>query len=432
MDREEVERKTVMSQDAFLKWRQMPIEDRAKRLHRAGELLLEREESLARAMSREMGKPIAQSRAEIQKCAWVCRYYSTNARDQLKPRVEETGQGRSHVRFDPLGTVLAIMPWNYPFWQVFRFAAPSLMAGNTCLLKHAPNVWICAQMIEELFDASGLPTGVFQNLFIEQEQVADLIASPLVKAVTLTGSTRAGAAVGALCGQHIKPMVLELGGNNPMLVFPDADLDLALDKCIEGRFQNTGQSCIAVKRLLLHKQIAPEFIPRLIQRVGALISGDPMDPATYIGVLARTDLADHLYGQMQRSLGMGAVLACGGRREGTYFQPTVLLEVTREMPVFREETFGPLLGVTIFSSEEEGIALAGDSDYGLGASVFTESKTLAGRLIPVLEEGAVFINDIVRSDPRLPFGGVKQSGVGRELSTEGIRAFVNTKTVYES
>ncbi len=418
------------SQHAFHNWRTTPISGRTQLLHRLAELLLEKVDTLAGTLTAEVGKPITQSRAEIEKCAWVCRYYADKAESHLSPRYIDTDASESYVRYDPLGPVLAIMPWNYPFWQVFRFAAPALAAGNTGLLKHAPNVWRCAGLIEELFLEAGFPPGVFQTLFIEESQVAQVIESPWVKAVTLTGSTRAGRAVGSLCGAQLKKMVMELGGSNALIVFPDADLEETLEICLQARFQNTGQSCIAGKRLLLHAEIAGEFTGRLLEEVRKLPCGDPMDPETYIGVLAREDLAENLERQMRQSIEQGAVLACGGKREGTFFQPTVLTGVTPGMPVFSEETFGPLLAVTPFDSESEAEALSNLSRYGLGVSVFTRDATRIRRLIPNLEEGAVFVNSLVKSDPRLPFGGIGDSGYGRELSEEGIREFTNIKTVY--
>ncbi|MCO5723552.1 NAD-dependent succinate-semialdehyde dehydrogenase [Robiginitalea marina] len=422
--------KVADSGQAFKAWRLQKTEERAVLLRRVGEKLRSGKHHYARTITVEMGKPITQALAEVEKCAWVCDYYAANAARFLEDRTESTEAARSYVRFEPLGPVLAIMPWNYPFWQVIRFAAPSLSAGNTCLLKHAPNVWQCAGELQQLFEESGYPPGVFQTLYIGEPQVEGVLADPRVRALTLTGSTRAGAAVAALCGKYLKKTVLELGGSNAMIVFPDADLDKAVETCIESRFQNTGQSCIATKRLLLHQSISAEFTDKLLKQVRALKAGDPMDPETYIGVMAREDLAGQLEAQMKNSLDMGAVLACGGKREGTFFEPTILLGVTESMPVFREETFGPLLAVSTFEDEGAALRLAGKSRFGLGVSLFTRDPARVQRMIPLLEEGAVFVNSMVKSDPRLPFGGVKDSGYGRELSVEGIREFVNVKTVY--
>ena len=426
----DLQKKLEISHKTFHAWRKIPLSERLAFIGRLETVLLEQIEELSRAMTAEMGKPISQARAEIEKCAWVCRYYVKQAEEHLSPRKVATDASDSYVRYDPLGPVLAIMPWNYPFWQVFRFAVPALAAGNTVLLKHAPNVWICAGLIQRLFEAAGFPSGVFQNLYIEEAQVPGVIKSPGVMAVTLTGSTRAGKAVGALAGAHLKKMVMELGGSNALIVFPDADLDTTLKVCLQARFQNTGQSCIAGKRLLLHAEIAGEFTDRLVAEVEKLTCGDPQDPETYIGVLAREDLAENLERQMRESIEMGASVGCGGRREGTFFQPTVLLGVRPEMPVFTEETFGPLLAVTPFDSEESAILLSNLSGYGLGASVFTKDSGRIQRMVSALEEGAVFVNSLVKSDPRLPFGGMGASGYGRELSEEGIREFTNVKTVY--
>ena len=427
---EALHRKVADSREAFMAWRLQRPEDRAALLSRVGAGLRSGKHHYARTITAEMGKPITQALAEVEKCAWVCDYYAANAARFLEDRPEPSEASQSYVRFDPLGPVLAIMPWNYPFWQVIRFAAPALSAGNTGLLKHAPNVWKCAGELQRLFEESGFPPGIFQTLYIGEPQVEGVLADPRVRALTLTGSTRAGAAVAALCGKYLKKTVLELGGSNAMVVFPDADLDEAIDTCIESRFQNTGQSCIATKRLLLHQSISAEFTEKLCSKVGALKAGDPMDPETYIGVMARDDLAGQLESQMKKSLGMGAVTACGGTREGTFFEPTVLLGVTEDMPVFREETFGPLLAVSAFEDEAEALYLTGKTRFGLGVSVFTRDPSRVQRMIPLLEEGAVFVNSMVKSDPRLPFGGVGDSGPGRELSQEGIREFVNVKTVY--
>lgn len=418
------------AQEAFSSWKRLRASERSALFIRVAEILLADKHTYAKTITLEMGKPITQALAEVEKCAWVCRHYAEQAAAYLKPRHIETGAKQSYVRYDPLGAVLAVMPWNYPFWQVFRFAAPALSAGNVGLLKHAPNVWKCSQHIQQIFDHAGFPTGVFQSLKIEEDRVSLLLESDVVRGLILTGSTHAGSAVASLSGKNLKRTVLELGGNNAVVVFPDADLDHALNICIEARFQNTGQSCIAGKRLLLHKEIARPFIDNLISRVRELNCGNPLEADTYIGVLAREDLAEKLDNQMRGSLKLGAVLGCGGCRKGTFFEPTVLLEVTDQMPVFTEETFGPLLAVTIFESEEEALTLINKSRYGLGVSIFTKDSSRIERLIPQLDEGSVFVNSMVKSDPRLPFGGVKDSGYGRELSAEGIYEFTNIKTVY--
>ncbi len=427
---EEVATSAARAQNAFRAWRNVPIADRCRLLERASEVLLSRKSELAQTITAEMGKPVSQSLAEIEKCAWVCRYYAAEAPSQLARTPIETDADRSYVRYDPLGVVLAVMPWNYPFWQVFRFAAPTLTAGNTALLKHASNVWQCGEAIESVFREAGYPEGVFRHLQIGSDQVEGLLDHPAVKAVSLTGSGGAGSAVARAAGSRIKKSVLELGGNNALVVFDDADLEKTLETCIQARFQNTGQSCIAGKRLLVHRKIADGFVESLVERVKALKSGDPRDPDTFVGVLAREDLAKDLEKQYRETSDMGAHTACGGQRRGAYFEPTVLTGVRPGMPAFDQETFGPLLSVTEFENEAEAMELLGNSEFGLGASLFTRNTGRAERLIPEIEEGAVFVNELVKSDPRLPFGGVKASGYGRELSAMGIREFVNAKTVY--
>lgn len=416
--------------NAFEEWRKTGFETRSGLMKSAAARLRENAVDYARTISMEMGKPIRQAMAEVEKCAWVCEYYAGHAADYLKEEVIDTDADRSLVLFEPLGVVLAIMPWNYPFWQVFRFAAPALMAGNTGILKHASNVMKSAGNIEKLFLSAGFPEGCFQNLVLGSDRMEGLIKNPTVKAVTLTGSKAAGAAVAALAGSQVKKSVLELGGSNALLVFDDADLNQSVQTCLQARFQNTGQSCIAGKRLLLQKGIAKRFTAKLLEEVKALKSGDPLEEDTYIGVLAREDLAKELQRQVDDSVSMGARLLTGGNRRGAYYEPTLLGGVTPEMPVFREETFGPALAITVFGTEEEGVALVNNSEFGLGVSVFTSDRDRAERLVPLFYEGAVFVNELVKSDPRLPFGGVKTSGYGRELSGHGIQEFVNKKTVY--
>lgn len=426
----QVNKALQQAERAFADWRTTGFDLRAKHMNRAATLLKEQAESLARTISLEMGKPISQAVAEVEKCAWVCEYYATQAGSQLEPEGIQTDADESYVRFEPLGPILAIMPWNYPFWQVFRFAAPALMAGNVGLLKHASNVMMSAAHISRILLEAGFPEGCFQHLPVGSKRIGDLIAHKTVKAVTLTGSKPAGEAVAAKAGAHIKKTVLELGGSNALLVLDDADLESSVQTCIQARFQNTGQSCIAGKRLLLQKGIARRFKEALLEGVKKLKSGDPLGEETYIGVLAREDLAKDLEEQVRKSVKMGAGLMTGGKRDSSYFEPTLLEQVDPNMPVFKEETFGPALAITVFEQEEDGVALVNQSDFGLGVSVFTSDKARANRLIPQFEEGAVFVNDLVKSDPRLPFGGVKESGYGRELSRHGILEFVNKKTVY--
>lgn len=414
----------------FKEWKKSSFEERSRLMKNAAEELRSNTREYAETMTREMGKPISQSLAEIEKCAWVCEYYAENAKGHLASEVIETDASESFVQYDPLGIVLAIMPWNYPFWQVFRFAAPALMAGNVGVLKHASNVMLCAKNLEKVFLRAGFPKGGFQNLLIGSDSVEKVLKDDRVKAVTLTGSTNAGRAVASTAGKEIKKSVLELGGSNALVVFEDANLPEAIDTCVQARFQNTGQSCIAGKRLLIQESIAEDFIKSFRQKVETLKSGDPMNKETYIGVQAREDLAKDLEQQVEKSVQQGAAILTGGKRKGAYYQPTILTGVTKDMPVFKEETFGPVIGVTIFKDEEEAIDLVNTSQFGLGVSIFTQDIAKAKRLIPRIEDGAVFINELVKSDPRLPFGGTKNSGYGRELSYFGIREFVNIKTVY--
>jgi len=420
----------ALSHDAFGIWRLTSFQERSERMLNAAKVLRTQKDMLARTISEEMGKPITQAIAEIEKCAWGCEYYAKNAADFLKKEQIPTDASRSYVSYEPLGPVLAVMPWNYPFWQVFRFAAPALMAGNTGLLKHASNVMLSANNIQSVFEAAGFPRGVFQNLVIGSSQVARVIEDPRVKAVTLTGSKPAGAAVASTAGKSIKKSVLELGGSNAFIVFEDADLNAAVSTAVNARYQNTGQSCIAAKRLFLQRSIADSFLKEFKQKVENLQSGDPLNAKTYIGVMAREDLAVEIEKQVNKSLEMGAKLLLGGPRNKAYFAPTILTEVTPEMPVFNEETFGPVIGVTLFDTPQEAIALSNRSEFGLGVTLFTKNTEMAEELASEFQEGAVFINELVKSDPRLPFGGVKTSGYGRELSSHGIREFVNVKTVF--
>ncbi|AYN68057.1 NAD-dependent succinate-semialdehyde dehydrogenase [Euzebyella marina] len=426
----QLKEKLQQSHECFLEWQETTFEQRSDLMNRAAKVLVENKTLYAETISKEMGKPISQAVAEIEKCAWVCEYYADKAKDQLKDEIIETDAQKSYVSYEPLGIILAVMPWNYPFWQVFRFAAPNLMAGNVGVLKHASNVMKSAELIAEVFTEAGFPEGCFQNLIIGSDLVETVLENEWVKAATLTGSKPAGGSVAAIAGKHIKKTVLELGGSNALIVFEDADLDSTVKTCVQARFQNTGQSCIAGKRLLVHQNIMEEFVDLFIKQVRELKSGDPMDENTYIGTLAREDLAEDLEKQVLKSIEMGAKLLLGGKRNGSYYEPTVLTNVTEKMPIFKEETFGPAIGITAFQSDEEAIRFSNNSEFGLGVSLFTKDTEKALKLAPCFEEGAVFINELVKSDPRLPFGGIKISGYGRELSSHGIREFVNKKTVY--
>ncbi|HEY9185651.1 MAG TPA: NAD-dependent succinate-semialdehyde dehydrogenase [Salegentibacter sp.] len=428
--KKDIDNALANAEERFNSWKSISFGERAELLQNLAKELKRNSREYATDMSLEMGKPISQSIAEIEKCAWVCEYYAENAENQLSNEVIKTDASESYVSFEPLGVILAIMPWNYPFWQVFRFAAPALMAGNIAVLKHASNVMKSAANIQKAFERAGFPGGCFQNLSIGSDKVEAIIRDPRVKAVTLTGSNPAGSAVASVAGEEIKKTVLELGGSNALVVFEDANLEETVKTCVMARFQNTGQSCIAGKRLLLQKNIAEDFLEEFTRQVRELKSGDPMDEETFIGVLAREDLAEDIEEQVQKSLDMGAEIILGGNRDSAYYEPSILINVKPGMPVFDEETFGPVIGVTTFKDENEAVELVNLSKFGLGVSVFTGNLALAKKIIPRFEDGAVFINDLVKSDPRLPFGGTKSSGYGRELSEHGIREFVNRKTVY--
>jgi len=414
----------------FASYRQSSFEERAAKMNRVAGLLRERSRQYAEIITREMGKPVTEASAEVKKCAWVCEYYAEHAARFLSERVVKTEAEESRVLYEPLGPVLAVMPWNFPFWQVFRFAAPAMMAGNTALLKHASNVQGCAGAIEEIFSEAGFEEGVFQNLAIGSDRVAGVIANEYVRAVSLTGSELAGMAVASEAGRHLKKCVLELGGSNAFVVLNDANRDLALNLAIPARMQNGGQSCIAAKRFILESWIAEDFIPLLVKRVKGLVLGDPMDEATQVGPLVSVKQAQEVEAQVRLSVEMGARLHTGGSRNGAFFEPTILTGVTPEMPVFCEEVFGPVFAVMEANSPEHALELSNLSGFGLGMQLFSDSERSAELFIHGAEEGAVFVNAMVKSDPRLPFGGVKRSGYGRELSEEGIREFVNIKTIW--
>ena len=428
--KKEIDNALDAANNRFESWKKTDFKDRSKLMLQAAVELKTNKKEYAETITREMGKPISQSIAEVVKCAWVCEYYAENAEKHLARETIKTDAHKSYISYEPIGVVLAVMPWNYPFWQVIRFAAPALMAGNTCVLKHASNVMQSAINIQKVFERAGFPENCFQNLPIGSDKVEEIIRDKRVKAVTLTGSKPAGSAVASVAGEEIKKSVLELGGSNALIVFKDANIKKTVKTCVQARFQNTGQSCIAGKRLLLQNVIAEEFLNLFIKQVRELKSGDPMNENTYIGVLAREDLAIDLEEQVHKSVKAGARIILGGKRNGNYFEPTIIADVTPEMPVFKQETFGPVISVTIFKTEKEALELVNSSDFGLGVSIFTEDLNYAEELVPKFDDGAVFVNELVKSDPRLPFGGTKISGYGRELSLHGIREFVNMKTVY--
>ncbi len=418
---------------AFAGWRRTPLEARRDLLLRLAVRLRERKQRYGSLISLEMGKPIAQAEIEIDKCARGCDYYAGAAEEALKPQTIATDAARSYVRYDPLGTILGIMPWNFPFWQVLRFSIPALMAGNVVVLKHAPNVPRCALEIEALFREVGFPEDVFQTLFLSNEAVARVIASGWVQGVSLTGSDRAGSAVAEMAGRHLIKTVLELGGSDPLIVFEDADLDLAVPVAVKSRMLNAGQSCIAAKRFLVSSKIYDAFRSRLVDAVKALKVGDPRRRETDIGPLARADLLEGLVRQVGEARAQGArVLLEGGRSpgKGYFYRPEILEGVTPGSVAFDQEIFGPVVSLIPFGNDEEAVRLANETCYGLGASLWTRDIAKAERIAREIEAGNVFVNGMVKSDPRLPFGGVKRSGHGRELSTMGIYEFVNIKTIW--
>lgn len=413
--------------------RNAEFEGRAAWLVAAAEHLETNTEELARLITTEMGKPIREARAEVQKCGWVCRYYAGNGADFLAPIPRATDATESYIAFEPLGTVLAVMPWNFPFWQVFRFAAPALMAGNTALLKHASNVTGCALAIEQCFREAGFPGGAFQALKLPSSEIAPLISDARISAVTLTGSEPAGAAVASAAGKAIKKSVLELGGSDAFIVLADADLDAAVKTAVRARNQNTGQSCIAAKRFIVVDSVADDFTRRLGAEVAALKVADPLSEDADVGCLARPDLLDDIDQQVRSSVEAGATVVVGGVRvegKGSFYQPTVLADVRPGMAAFDEETFGPVAAVVRAKDAGHAVELANLSQFGLGCSLWTADIDGARRLASRIEAGAVFVNGMVASDPRLPFGGVKRSGYGRELSEFGIREFVNIQAVW--
>jgi len=418
---------------AYGAWRRFSYAQRGQAMRQAARILRERRAEYARTMALEMGKPLQQGEAEAEKCAWACEYYAEQAAAMLGDQPRVTDGSRSYVRFDPIGPVLAIMPWNFPFWQVFRFAAPALMAGNAGLLKHAPNVTRCALAIEEVFRQAGFPEGLFRTVILQNEAVAGVIADPRVRAATLTGSDRAGSQVAAQAGTHLKKMVLELGGSDPFLVLEDADVDQAARTAAEARLLNSGQSCIAAKRFIVVESVADRFLETFVSEMAARRLGDPLAPDTQLGPQARLDLRANLHRQVTESVRRGARLLLGGKLPdgpGCYYPATVLAAVHEGMPAFDEEVFGPAAAVIRVPDETQALRVANASRYGLGASVWSTDPARGERLARELEVGSVFVNGLVRSDPRLPFGGVKRSGYGRELSEYGLKEFVNIKTVW--
>jgi succinate-semialdehyde dehydrogenase/glutarate-semialdehyde dehydrogenase len=433
MTPEEAAAAVAQAHETWQTWRTTSFATRATHMKRAAGILRERKHELAKLMAAEMGKPLKQGVAEAEKCAWVCDYYAENAETHLAPDVIKTDASRSYVAFEPLGVVLAIMPWNFPLWQVYRFAAPAVMAGNAGVLKHASNVPGCALAIEESFTQAGFPEGVFRTLLIGNKQVKAVIEDPLVRAVTLTGSTPAGKAVAAQAGAVLKKTVLELGGSDPYVVLEDADLDFVTQTCVNSRLINSGQSCIAAKRFVVVEPVLAAFTTRFVALMKTKKMGDPLVEETDVGPQARRDLRDGLHKQVLASVEQGATLLLGGDvppGDGAYYPPTVLADVKPGMPAYEEELFGPVAAIIKAKDEPDAVRIANDTIFGLGAAVFTQDAARGERIARAFEAGATFVNSAVASDPRLPFGGIKESCYGRELGAYGIKEIVNLKTVY--
>ncbi len=438
LTRQQLEEKIAHAAEAFREHRRSSFADRAQRMMRAAEILENEKQTFARTMTLEMGKPIKAAVQEAEKCAWVCRYYAENAERHLRDEIVETNATQSYVKYQPLGVVLAVMPWNFPFWQVFRFAAPALMAGNVGLLKHASNVPQCALAIEDIFKRAGFLEGTFQTLLIGSDAVQTVLEDPRIAAATLTGSEPAGRSVASIAGKQIKKMVLELGGSDPFIVMPSANFDEAVSTAVKARTINNGQSCIAAKRFIVHEEIYDRFEAEFVKRMQALRIGDPIDEAMDIGPLATEQIFKDLEDQVQISVAAGAKILTGGRRlnfdgnlaRGNFYEPTVLADIPKESPASCDETFGPLASLFRVNTIDEAIALANSTTFGLGAAAWTNEPEEQRRFIEEIEAGSVFINGMVASDPRLPFGGVKHSGYGRELAEFGIREFMNIKTVW--
>lgn len=424
-----ISRCIALAEKAFPVWSKMSFAEKAKVFSTLSSLLKERKETLGALITNEMGKVIAESIAEVEKCAYVCDYYAEHAEQFLKDEVHEAGYKKSFVAYEPIGAVLGIMPWNFPFWQVFRYAAPTLMAGNVTLLKHAGNVSGCAKAIEQLFLDAGAPKGAFQSLIIQSSSVEKILSANIIQAATLTGSEKAGSAVASIAGKNIKKTVLELGGSDPLIVLPDADMKKAAATALQSRMQNAGQSCIGAKRFIVLKDALNDFMQEVNLLVKNFVQGDPFDTAIKTGPMARIDLVEALQKQLNESIASGAHLVFGGEADGCNFKPAILMDVKKGMPAFEEETFGPLATVIEAQDEQEAIQLANVSELGLGGSVWTADIDKGIAIARKIQSGAVFINSLVKSDPRLPFGGIKKSGYGRELGRHGILEFVNAKTI---
>jgi succinate-semialdehyde dehydrogenase/glutarate-semialdehyde dehydrogenase len=432
LDNSQINEKINLAQEAFLDWRKKTYSERAEYIKKLASILKTKNREIGMLATLEMGKPIKQAIAEVEKCAWAMEYYAENAENILAKEKIDVEKCESYVQFDPMGVILAVMPWNFPFWQVLRFAAPAIMAGNVAILKHASNVPQCSLKIEELFLEAGFPHGTFQSLLIRSSQVENIIKNPIVKAVTLTGSEYAGSQVASTAASVIKKSVLELGGSDPFIVLDDADLEFTLDNAVTARLQNAGQSCIAAKRFIIHEKIANDFMNGFKARFEKMKVGNPSLDETEMGPVVNMDAIKDLEELINDSVKMGAKIITGGKRignKGYLFEPTIVTDITKSMPLYSKETFGPVASVFIVKNIQESIEIANDTEFGLGSSIWTKNIELAKSVAKDIDAGNVFVNQIVRSDPRLPFGGAKKSGYGRELSTYGIKEFVNIKTV---
>jgi succinate-semialdehyde dehydrogenase/glutarate-semialdehyde dehydrogenase len=430
----EVNKIIDLANNTFEEWRETSISSRSKLMMQAADVLRKKKEDYSKLMTLEMGKPISQSRAEVEKCAWVCEYYAENAEKFLSDEVIETDASKSYVSFQPLGIVLAVMPWNFPFWQVFRFAAPGLMAGNAGILKHASNVSGCALAIEEIFREAGFPENLFRTILVPSSEMETVIKNEKIKAVTLTGSVPAGKSVAKVAGSVLKKTVMELGGSDPYVILEDADVEMAAETCVTARLINGGQSCIAAKRFIVVKEVYEAFEKLFVEKMKSKKMGDPFDESNHLGPQASVALRDELHQQVKKSIELGAELLLGGKIpeiNGAYYPPTVLSNVKKGMPAYDDELFGPVASLIKAKDEAEAILLANDTIFGLGAAVFTSDVARAEKIAKEkLQAGCCFVNAFVKSDPRLPFGGIKESGYGRELSVFGIREFVNIKSIY--
>lgn len=430
---EEIQDKLAIGQEAFQSWKKLSYAERAEYLMKVAQILKNESEEYGKIITEEMGKPLHEATGEVAKCAWVCEHYAEKGEEYLQKEYVETEAKKSYMQFDPIGIILEVMPWNFPFWQAFRVSAPTLMAGNVIVLKHASNVPGSALAIEEIFRKAGVPEGVFQTLIISSSQVEGVLSDDRVQAVSLTGSEYAGSQVASIAGREIKKSVMELGGTDPFIVMPDADMDAAINTCMIAKYLNGGQVCISAKRLVLHKDIAEEFMTKFIERTKGMTIGDPMNKDTKIGPISSEKAWNEIHEQVQANVNAGAELVLGGKKidgEGFFYESTILSGITKDMPGYYEEIFGPVSLVFIVDSEDEAIKLANDSRYGLGASVWTQDEELIEKFTNEIEAGSVFVNEMVKTDPRISVGGIKKSGYGREIGEYGIKEFTNIKAVW--